>query len=227
MFELSLQCSPPSETIVGQIQRLAMDNLTSLGSVALAPSNPLFALYQYVLGLEIHHYLKDMTGPGNQTVELVLATDAQAPATLLGFALYLPAQDAPRACRLLYLAVAPGYRRQGLGAALLAEMTARYPHAEAACAVSSFDWFAAQGWHLLGTAGPEVVVSNQSVSAPGRVQRLDLAPLFATLEVRQIHAYLLKQHGRKAMIQAEKQRDYRLDQLTWQASELLRSVRSL
>lgn len=223
MFKLSLHLRSPSDALASQVQRLAMDNLTTLSRVALAPSNPLYPLYQYVFGLEIHHYLQGMAGAGDQAVELLVAMDEQTPERMLGFALYLPAQRAPQACTLLYLAVSPGHRRQGLGAALLEELTARYPHAEAACAVASFDWFAAQGWHALGASGPQLMIGTRHDRVPGTVQRLDLAPLFATVEVRQIHAYLLKQHGRKAMVQAEKQRDYRLDQLTWQASQLLRS----
>ncbi|MQK65967.1 GNAT family N-acetyltransferase, partial [Escherichia coli] len=40
-------------------------------------------------------------------------------------------------------------------------------------------------------------------------------------EVRQIHAYLLKQHGQRAMSDAEKQRDRLLDQLARQAEALV------
>ncbi|WP_426153547.1 GNAT family N-acetyltransferase [Pseudomonas sp. DC3000-4b1] len=223
MFKLSLHLCSPSDSLASQVQRLAMDDLTTLSSVALAPSNPLYPLYQYVFGLEIHHYLQSMAGTKDQPVELLLAMDTESPGRMLGFALYLPALGAPQACTLLCLAVIPSHRRQGIGAALLEEMTARYPHAEATCSVATFDWFAAQGWHALGASGPQLVVGTRRARAAGTVRRLDLAPLFATLEVRQIHAYLLKQHGRKAMLQAEKQRDYRLDQLTWQAAELLRS----
>jgi hypothetical protein len=46
---------------------------------------------------------------------------------------------------------------------------------------------------------------------------LDVAPIYNSLEVRQIHSYLLSQHGKRAMADAEKQRDRQLDQLTRQA----------
>ncbi|HCL75766.1 MAG TPA: GNAT family N-acetyltransferase, partial [Pseudomonas sp.] len=48
----------------------------------------------------------------------------------------------------------------------------------------------------------------------------DLEPIFHSKEVRQIHGYLVKQHGEKAMSDAEKERDRLLDQLARQALHL-------
>jgi hypothetical protein len=42
---------------------------------------------------------------------------------------------------------------------------------------------------------------------------LDVASIYRSLEVQQIHTYLLQKHGKRAMIDAEKQRDRHLDQL--------------
>ncbi|MNP70307.1 hypothetical protein D3C76_1665250 [compost metagenome] len=47
---------------------------------------------------------------------------------------------------------------------------------------------------------------------------LDVAPIYQSVEVRQIHTYLLKQHGKRAMVDAEKQRDRQLDHMTRQAA---------
>jgi hypothetical protein len=49
-----------------------------------------------------------------------------------------------------------------------------------------------------------------------------VAPIYSSLEVRQIHTYLLQKHGKRAMLDAEKQRDRHLDQLTRKASEFVR-----
>ena len=49
-----------------------------------------------------------------------------------------------------------------------------------------------------------------------------MAPIYSSLEVRQIHTYLLQKHGKRAMLDAEKQRDRHLDQLTHKASEFVR-----
>ncbi|MOA67358.1 hypothetical protein D3C78_1944950 [compost metagenome] len=51
---------------------------------------------------------------------------------------------------------------------------------------------------------------------------LDVAPIYSSLEVRQIHTYLLQKHGKRAMVDAEKQRDRHLDQLTFKANEYVR-----
>jgi len=40
-----------------------------------------------------------------------------------------------------------------------------------------------------------------------------VASIYSSLEVRQIHTYLLQKHGKRAMVDAEKQRDRHLDQL--------------
>jgi len=51
---------------------------------------------------------------------------------------------------------------------------------------------------------------------------LDVAPIYRTLEIQQIHSYLLKQHGRKAMVEAERKRDRHLDELTRHAAAFAR-----
>jgi GNAT superfamily N-acetyltransferase len=218
MFSLSLLLTPPPENVAGQVQKLAIDHLTLLGNVSLAPSNPLYPLYQYGLGLEVHHYLQAIGGDTGLQVELLLALDEADPTKVLGFALYLPAQGAADACTLLYLVVVANHRGRGIGKALLKGVMARYPHTEAACALAVVDWFEMQGWHVSGARGPQVVVNTRAVGTLGEARLLDVAPLYRTLEVQQIHTYLLKQLGRRAMVQAEKQRDYRLDQLERQAA---------
>jgi hypothetical protein len=54
----------------------------------------------------------------------------------------------------------------------------------------------------------------------------DLATIYQSKEVRQIHAYLLKQHGKQAMTKAEKQRDRQLDQMAQQAQALVAERRA-
>ena len=50
MFTLSHFDTPCSEHVTDQILQLVVDNLTDISSVALPPSNPLFAIYQYAVG---------------------------------------------------------------------------------------------------------------------------------------------------------------------------------
>jgi ribosomal protein S18 acetylase RimI-like enzyme len=218
MFTLSHFTSPPPESIKNQIMQLVIDNVTDISAVAIAPSNPLYRLYQYGLGLEVNLYQEAMDGSKGIAVELIVALDEQEPATVVGFLLYLPARDDPQACAVAYMAVQTSHRRQGIARAMVTDMLTRYPHAELACFVAKVPYFVAMGFQVLGARGPQVVMNTRDHATDGLVAVLDTAPIYRTLEVRQIHTYLLQQLGKRAMIDAEKQRDRNLDILTRQAS---------
>ena len=156
MFTLVHLDTPPPESLKSQILQMVVDYLSDISPVSLTPSNPLYQLYQYVIGYEMHLYLQAMDSALHSRARLILALDDQDPSQVLGFALYLPTEDDSAACSLAYIAVQ------------------------------------------------------------------DLAPIFQSQEVRQIHAYLVKQHGKKAMSEAEKQLDRQLDQMTQQAQTLVR-----
>ena len=83
-------------------------------------------------------------------------------------------------------------------------------------------FFAEASFQVLAARGPQVLMSTRDHSANGMLAVQDLAPIFQSTEVRQIHAYLLKQHGKRAMSDAEKQRDRLLDQMAQQAQALVR-----
>ena len=76
------------------------------------------------------------------------------------------------------------------------------------------------GFAVLGARGPQVLMNTRNRASDGAVAVQDLAPIFQSREVRQIHTYLVKQHGEKAMRDAERQRDRLLDQLARQAETL-------
>lgn len=218
MYSLNHFVTTPAEAIKSQVLQMVIDNLTDISSVAIAPSNPLYNLYQYGVGFEVHLYLEGMDGAQGIPAELITACDPGEPDTVLGFALYLPVKDDSHACALVYLAVSKGHRRQGMARELLAAMTARYPHAELACNPARVPAFEALGWQVLGARGPQVLMNTRDHGSHGLIPQLDIAPIYRSVEVQQIHAYLLKQHGKRAMADAEKQRDRHLDQLTRQAS---------
>lgn len=90
------------------------------------------------------------------------------------------------------------------------------PHAELACFVSKVPYFEAMGFQVLA-ARVQVVMNTRDRQTEGLLAVLDIAPIYNSVEVRQIHAYLLKQNGKRAMTDAEKQRDRHLDQMTRQA----------
>jgi len=213
MFALTHFVAPPEESIKSQILQMVVDYLTDISAVGITPSNPLYNLYQYAIGFEVHLYLEAMTGSRDLSVELIVATDPRDPETVTGFLLYLPVKDDPQACSVAYLAVRNQYRRQGIARAMLAQMSARYPHAELACAVNKVAYFEAMGFAVIAARGPQVLMNTRDHASDGTVAVLDVAPIYRTVEVQQIHTYLLQQHGKRAMVDAEKQRDRHLDQL--------------
>ncbi|MGV8843540.1 MAG: GNAT family N-acetyltransferase [Pseudomonas sp.] len=222
MFTLVHLDNPPPESLKSQILQMVVDYLSDISPVSLTPSNPLYQLYQYVVGYEIHLYLQAMDSALDTTAQLILALDDLDPSQVLGFALYLPAKDDPEACTLAYMAVQASRRRRGIARAMLQKMITRHPHAELACVASKVPTFEAMGFQVLAARGPQVLMNTQNHRSDGIVAVQDLAPIYQSKEVRQIHAYLVKQHGKKVMGEAEKQRDHQFDQMAQQAQALVR-----
>ncbi|RMV80217.1 Acetyltransferase, GNAT family [Pseudomonas caricapapayae] len=214
MSTIMLLHTPPPEFIRSQIQQMVVDYVTDISMVAIAPDNPLYNLYQYGVGYEVHLYLNAIGGSHSLAVELIVALDDEDPETVLGFLLYLPVQDDPQACAVAYMAVRESHRRQGIARSMLDKMVGRYPHAELYCVVDKVPYFEASGFQVLGARGPQVIMNTRDHGTDGLLAVMDIAPIYSSVEVRQIHAYLIKQHGKSAMIEAEKQRDHHLDRMT-------------
>lgn len=214
--------TPCPEHLTSQILQLVVDNLTDISVVAIPPSNLLYNVYQYAIGYEVHLYLEALNGTKGVAVELLVATDEDDPEQVAGFLLYLPIQDDPDACGVAYMAVQANHRRQGIARRMLREMVGRYPHAELTCAVAKVPWFESMGFQVVGVRGTQVLMNTRDHSSDGLMGLLDVGPIYSSLEVRQIHTYLLQKHGKRAMVDAEKQRDRHLDQLTHKAHEFVR-----
>ncbi len=221
MFTLVHLDNPPPESLKSQVLQMVVDYFSDISPVSLTPSNPLFQLYQYVIGYEVHLYLQAMDAAQDTSARLILALDDQDPSQVLGFALYLPVKDDPQACTLAYMAVQASHRRHGMARAMLQHMTARHPHAELACVARQVPTFESMGFMVLAARGPQVLMNAWNHGSDGLVAVQDLAPIYQSKEVRQIHAYLVQQHGKKAMAEAEKKRDRQLDQLARQAEALV------
>ncbi len=211
MFSLTRYTTPCPEPVNSQILQLVVDNLTDISSVALAPSNLLYNIYQYAIGFEVHLYLEALDGSKGISVELVVAMQDE---TVVGFCLYLPVKDDHQACGVAFMAVHAGFRRQGVARAMFDDVLARYPHAELACSVEKVPAFEAMGFKVRGARGTQVLMNTRDYGTDGLMGVLDVAAIYSSLEVRQIHTYLLQKHGKRAMVDAEKQRDRHLDQLT-------------
>lgn len=213
--------TPCPEHINSQILQMVVDNLTDISMVAIPQSNLLYNVYQYAIGYEVHLYLEALNGARGIEVELIVASDLDDPEKVIGFLLYLPVKDDPEACGVAYMAVDAGHRRLGVARRMLREMLDRYPHAELACAVAKVPYFEAMGFQVLGVRATQVLMNTRDHGSDGLMPMLDVTPIYSSLEVRQIHTYLLQKHGKRAMIDAEKQRDRHLDQLTRKASEFV------
>ncbi|WP_313202853.1 GNAT family N-acetyltransferase [Pseudomonas sp.] len=227
MFILSRLDSVPPESFQSQIRELVIHNVGDLSSVAIRAENPLYPLYQYGVGMEVHQYLQAMDGTRGLAVELTLALDADAPDQLLGFALTLPAQDDPQACAVAFLAVVPSHRRQGIARALLGDAQTRYASVELNAFAGQVPWFENMGMQVVSASGPQVLMSSTGQASGALIGRLDIAPIYQTAEVLQIHTYLLNQQGEDAMVDAEQQRDAWLDELTAQAKACVRERKSV
>ncbi|MBN2977924.1 GNAT family N-acetyltransferase [Pseudomonas lactucae] len=223
MFSLTRYTTPCPEPINAQILQMVVDNLTDISSVALPPSNLLYSIYQYAVGFEVHLYLEALNGEKGIAVELIVATDAQQADQVIGFLLCLPVKDDPEACGIAFMAVQAGRRRQGVARGMMQDVLARYPHAELACAMGKVPAFEAMGFQVRGARGTQVLMNTRDYGTDGLMGVLDVAPIYSSLEVRQIHTYLLQRHGKRAMIDAEKQRDRHLDQLTHKVRLFLQS----
>lgn len=215
MFSLTHYETPCPEPINAQILQMVVDYLTDISMVAIPPSNLLYNVYQYAIGYEVHLYLEALGGSKGIAVELIVALDAQE--QVIGFLLYLPVKDDPEACGVAYMAVHASHRRKGVARAMMQDMLARYPHAELTCAVEKVPAFKSMGFQLRGVRGTQVLMNTRDYSTDGLMGLLDVASIYSSLEVRQIHTYLLQKHGKRAMVDAEKQRDRHFDQMTHKA----------
>ena len=171
--------------------------------------------------------IRDRDGTRGLAVALTLALDAEAPDQLLGFALSLPADDDEQACSLAFLAVRASHRRQGIARALLGDLQARHACVELNAFASQVPWFEAMGMQVVAANGPQVLMSSTGHASGALIGRLDIAPIYQTAEVMQIHTYLLNQQGEDAMIEAEQMRDERLDELAAQALECVRQRKTV
>ena len=221
MPAVSFCTTPPDEPLKSQLMQMVVDNFRDLSATALPPSNPLYNLYQYGLGFEVHLYLESLGRPG-LPVDLVVACEDDDPQRLAGFALFLPIDGEPHSCALAYLAVRQDLRRKGIARAMLDQVRQRHPRIELACAKEKLACFEALGFNLIGARGPQILMATPAPAGDAELKVLDVAPIYRTVEIQQIHSYLLKQHGRKAMIEAERKRDRHLDELTRHADAFAR-----
>lgn len=225
MFTLSHLKSTPPESIKSQVLQMVVDYLSDISPVCLSASNPLYPLYQYVIGYEVHLHLQSMTGTTDSPVQLLVALDDQDPLQVLGFALLQTSTEADSFCQLSYLAVAEPYRQQGIAHALVQRAISLYPHTELACSPAQAGFFAGFGLQVLAVRGPQLLLGTQDHLANLLISAQDLAAIFQSTEAVQIQRYLLKQHGKAAMLEAERLHKQQVQQQCEQANRYLHNSR--
>lgn len=220
MFTLAHLETPPPEALKGQLLQMVVDYLGDISAVSLTPSNLLYPLYQYVVGLEVHRYLDSMDGAQPGKPELIMALDAEDPATLLGFALYLPYVD-DRGLRPglpgRERGAAPAGHRPGDGRTDAVALPSRGGGVRG----GQGRLLRGAGLHAAGSARPAGADEHAEPGFRRCGGGAGSAAHLPAQEVRQIYSYLVKQHGQSAMKAAEKRRDLLLDELARQADQLI------
>ncbi|MGF6282108.1 GNAT superfamily N-acetyltransferase [Pseudomonas frederiksbergensis] len=213
-------------SIPGHVQEQVVDlvraNLTDLCMHAIPQSNFMFAVYQYAIAVEVQMYLDVIAHTQKIPAEIAIAFAADNPAKVVGFILYLPLQSHPEACGVTYMAVASECRRKGTAKAMMAEVIKRYPHVELTCSPAKVPYYEKMGFQMLRARDTQVVMNSRDHTSQGLMQILDVAPIYQSDEVKQVHSALVQRFGLRAMVDAEKQLERHLKQLSYKASAFVK-----
>jgi GNAT superfamily N-acetyltransferase len=215
---------PPSQDLGEQVIRLVEENITDLSMLSVPPSNHLYGIYHWALGIEVGLYISRIGRVASEPVELLLAVDDAQAGEVVGFLLYSPVPTHPDACGVNYMAVKQSRRRQGIGSALMQMMIAKYPHAELTCPVNKVPFYQSIGFQVLDSHNTQVVMNTRSYSTTGKMAVLDVSPIYHSSEAKSLHSRLVQRWGLKAMKQAEKQLDRHVAQLERQAKAFVTSI---
>lgn len=197
--------APPINTVSVQVLQLVEDNITDLSQLSVPPSNHLYDIYRWALPVEVAGYLRRIGQVPSEPVELLVAFDDADLKVVTGFLLYCPVPSHPDACGINYMAVRQSHRGRGIGSDLMKMLIARYPHAELTCTVKKVPFYESLGFRVLDTHNTQVVMNTRSASTPGLMAVIDVAPIYESIEAREIHGRLVQRWGRREMLQAEKQ----------------------
>lgn len=215
--------TPVPEVIKDQVLAMVFTNVTDIAMVGVLPANHLHSIYQFALTVEVRLYLESMDGSRGIPVELTLAMSDSKPDEVVGFVLYLPVKSHSDACGVTYMVVKQGYRRQGVARSMVADMIGRYPHAALTCVVEKVPFYTSMGFQVVGVRGPQVSMNTRDHHTEGTMGVIDVTPIYQSIEVRNIHADLVKKHGLPAMAQAERDLERHVAQMSGQAEAFVMS----
>lgn len=214
--------SPPTQEVARQVLQMVDTYLSDLSMLAVPPSNPLYEVYRWTLPCEVDLYLRRIGQVPTAPVELIVAFDDVDLREVVGFLLYLPVPTHPDACGINYMAVKQSHRRRGLGTAMMREVIARYPHVELTCPVKKVPFYEQMGFQVIDSENTQVVMNTRSASTPGLMGIVDAEQILHSPQTKQIHAQLVGRLGLKVVVNAEKQLQRHVDQLTHQAASYVR-----
>lgn len=193
----------PGPNITRQVVELGVENLTDITLLAVPPSNLMYEVYSYAIGVEIGLYVEHIGETGDLKVGMVLASDAAG--AVIGFLIYLPVNGCPDACGVTYMAVSSRHRRQGIARAMIDEMLTLYPHAGLSCSIEKVPYYEALGFQVLDRRDNQVYMNSRDYTASGMMGTLNVAPIYESPMVQHIQAELIRKHGRRALVDAQKQ----------------------
>lgn len=193
----------PGSHVTHQVVDLAVDNLTDITLLSVPPSNLMYEVYKYAIGVEIGVYVEHIGETGDIKVQMVLAIDEAG--AVIGFLIYLPLNGCPDACGVTYMAVSVRHRRKGIARAMVNEMLAHFPHAGLSCAIEKVPYYEALGFQVLDRRDNQVYMNTRDYTAAGMMGTLNVAPIYESPMVQHIQDELCRKYGRKALADAQKQ----------------------
>lgn len=193
----------PGSYITHQVVELAIDNLTDITLLAVQPSNLMYEVYRYAIGVEIGVYVEHIGQTGDIKVEMVVAADEVG--RVIGFLIYLPVNGCPDACGVTYMAVSARHRRKGIARAMVNEMLQHFPHAGLSCAIEKVPYYEALGFQVLDRRDNQVYMNTRDYTAAGMMGTLNVAPIYESPVVQHIQDEIIRKYGRRALVDAQKQ----------------------
>lgn len=209
--------TPPGLSIMHGVLQLAEANITNLHPLAPRPSDPLYAVYQLVLKMELSEYITRMGPRDVCKASLIVATDDGAPDVPVGFLLYVAATDVASVCAVTYMVVSPGHRRQGIARSMVKQMLSRHPDATLTCEIEKVPYYESMGFKVYGHRDTQITMATWKFADDVRCALLDVNQFGNSEPVALLHANLTQRFGIKVMRDAERKQNRELERGTSKA----------
>ncbi|CAD0266034.1 Acetyltransferase (modular protein) [Pseudomonas veronii] len=208
--------------VAAQIGQIVQDNVTDLSMLGVPPSNAGYPLYQHTLSTEILMYVGRVGQLEEEApVRLVAAFADEAQKNVIGFVLYLPVIQDRKACGLTYMAVANGQRRKGIATGMLKAVADECPHIELTCFINKVPVYESLGFHVIGYRDTQIVLNNRTDPSSGEMAAIWTDPIFKSPQAMQVQGLLMKKHGQKVMVDAQRKLNRLVEELKRKAEQFV------